>query len=60
MEKLEHTTSPQRENNILEMLIQRQYEQEDDISPLLERYKELLRTISKLDNEIDNENLENA
>jgi guanylate kinase len=60
MEKLEHTISPQRENNILEMLIQRQYEQEDNLSPLLERYKELLRTISKLDNEIDNENLENA
>ena len=37
------------------MLMQRQYELEDDVSVLLERYKELLRTISQMEREIDNE-----
>ena len=57
MTKSKPTSSPFSEKTMIEMLMQRQYEQENDVSVLLERYKELLRTISRMEREIDNETL---
>ena len=55
MTKSKPTSNPFCEKTMIEMLMQRQYEQENDVSVLLERYKELLRTISRMEREIDNE-----
>ena len=57
MTKSKPTSSPFSEKMMIEMLMQRQYEQENDVSILLERYKELLRTLSRMEREIDNETL---
>ena len=57
MTKSKPTSSPFSEKTMIEMLMQRQYEQEDDISVLLERYKELLRIITQMERAIDNETL---
>ena len=57
MTKPKPTSSPFSEKTMIEMLMQRQYEQENDVSVLLERYKELLRTVSRMEREIDDETL---
>ena len=57
MTKSKPTSSLFSEKTMIEMLMQRQYELEDNVSVLLERYKELLRIISKMERAIDNETL---
>ena len=57
MTKSKPNPSPFSEKTMIEMLMQRQYEQEEDVSVLLERYKELLRIISQMERAIDNETL---
>ena len=57
MTKSKLKSSPFSEKTMIEMLMQRQYEQEEDVSVLLERYKELLRIISQMERAIDNETL---
>ena len=57
MTKFKPKSTPFSEKTMIEMLMQRQYELEDDASVLLERYKELLRIMSQTERAIDNETL---